>query len=276
MSDLALGLIWFVPSLVFLILISLKVFDEDKKVDISKFLDTVYKARGGLFVLLLVFLSVKIENTLKDFYPIGIKATEWFYQVEGVQHIVFLQNHLGHYLLVNTASIFYILGLTYFVVFTPVFFLARADKEHFNMFSKLLMVNYFFILPGYFIFYVKVTSLYAPEVSPIMYSNDQYYAILHLINRLSNSFPSGHISISLSITLFTLLKAKLKRFGYFGIIFTIMTGFVIIYLGVHWVLDIPAGFLIGIFAYWSVTRGKWDFLFEPIIEFFEEKTKDLG
>ncbi len=277
MTPLIKGLLWFVPSLFVLILISMKVFDEDYKVDLSRFKDSLWVSRGGLFILLLVFIGVKTENTIKDFTDLGgIEATNWFYQFEGVSHIVFLQNHLDNFLIINTASIFYTLGLTFFVVFTPIFFLARHEEENFMFFSKALLVNYMFILPGYFLLKVTVTSLHAPEVDPIMYSNDQYYAILYLINRLTNCFPSGHISISLTITLLGLFKAKLKRFGIFGIAFTISTAFVIIYLGVHWLTDIVAGVLIGSFTYWAVKNGKVDFIFDPIIEFFEDKTEGFS
>ncbi len=277
MTPLIKGLTWFIPSLVILILISLKVFDEDHKVDLSRFKDSLWVSRGGLFILLLVFLGVKTENTIKDFTQLGgIKATSWFYNFEGVGHIVYLQNHLDNFFIINTASIFYTLGLTFFVVFTPIFFLARHEKDNFMFFSKALLVNYFFILPGYFLLHVKVTSLYAPEVDQIMYSKEQYYAILYLINRLSNCFPSGHISISLTITLLGLFKAKLKRFGAFGVAFTISTGFVIIYLGVHWLTDIVAGVMIGSFTYWAVKTGKVDFIFDPIITFFENKTEHLS
>ncbi len=274
MNALILGLSWFIPALVALIFIGLKVFDENNQVDFQKMRNTIWKARGGMFILLIVAIAIKIENTVKDIYPVGIKATKWFYQFEGVEHILFLQNHLDQIIVIHSASLFYILGLTFLVVFMPVFFLSRGDTDNFLLFSKALMVNYFFILPGYFLLHVEVTSVYPPAgVQKIMYSHDQYYAILYLINRLSNCFPSGHISISLTITLLVLFKTKLKRLSYFSIIFTIMTGFVIIYLGVHWLIDIPAGFLIGLFAFWSVKEGKFDFLFDPIIEFFEEKTE---
>jgi len=270
------ALLWFIPSLVFLLLVGLKIFDEDRKVSLKNFPNIIWDVRGGLFLLLLVYIALKIENTVKDFYTVGIKATEFFYRVEGVEHIVFLQNHLDHYLIIESASLFYTLGLFYLVVFAPLFFMFRGEKENFNLFSKMLMVNYFFLIPSYFILHVVVTSYHAPEVSPLLYSNDQQLALLHMINRLDNCFPSGHISVSLTITFLALFKAKLKRLGYFGIVFTALTGVVILYLGVHWALDIPAGVALGVFAYWSVIRGKWDFLFDPIVNFFEEKTAKLG
>jgi membrane-associated phospholipid phosphatase len=276
MNALILALIWFIPSLVFLILIGLKIFDEDHKVELDNFPDIIWDVRGGLFLLLLVYIALKVENTVKDHFNVGIKATEWFYQVEGVEHIVFLQNHLDHFLIIEFSSLFYTLGLFYLVVFAPLFFMFRGEKENFNLFSKMLIVNYLFLIPSYFIFHVMVTSYYAPEVAPLLYSNDQQLALLHMINRLDNCFPSGHISVSLTITFLALFKAKLKRLGYFGIVFTALTGVVILYLGVHWALDIPAGIALGIFAYWSVIKGKWDFLFDPIMDFFEKKTAKLS
>lgn len=275
MNTLTTALLWFVPSLVFLLLISLKIFDEDSKVRLDNFPDIIWDVRGGLFLLLLVYIALKIENTVKDFFSVGIKATGWFYRVEGVGHIVFLQNHLNQPWIIESTSLFYTLGLFYLVVFAPLFFMFRGEKKNFNLFSKMLMVNYFFLIPSYFILHVVVTSYYAPEVAPLLYSNDQQLALLHMINRLDNCFPSGHISVSLTITFLALFKAKLKRLGYFGIIFTALTGVVILYLGVHWALDIPAGIALGIFAYWSVIEGKWDFLFDPLMEFFEGRTEDL-
>lgn len=272
MNELISALIWFLPSLALLLVISLKLFDEDGKVDFKNFPETFWKVRGGLFLILLVYIALKIENTVKDHYEVGIKATGWFYQVEGVEHIVFLQNSLDHFLVVKTSSLFYTLGLFYLVVFVPLFFMLRDEKGIFNLFSKMLMINYLFLIPAYFILHVVVTSYYAPEVAPLLYSNDQQLALLHLINRLDNCFPSGHISISLTITCLALFKAKLKWLGYFGIVFTALTAFVILYLGVHWALDIPAGIALGLFAYWSVIKGKWDFIFDPILDSFEKKT----
>ncbi|MBS3816905.1 MAG: phosphatase PAP2 family protein [Candidatus Thermoplasmatota archaeon] len=270
------GLAWFIPALIFLVLISLRLFDEDNKVDLGSLKKIIWETRGGAFILLLIALAVKVENFVKDqTHFVGFEATSLFYQIEGVEHVVFLQNHLGKWLIINSASLFYILGLTYFVVFIPLFYLARGEKENFLFFSKGLAVNYMFILPGYFLLHVTVTSYQAGAVEPVMYSNEQYLAILKLINRLSNCFPSGHVSISLTITLIALFKAKLKRLGIFGIIFTVLTGFVIIFLGVHWLLDIVAGVIVGVVSYHLVSEGKLDFIFDPIMNFFERKTEHL-
>lgn len=275
MNALLKGLLWFVPTLIFLVIISLLFFDEDRKINLGEFKDTLIEARGGLFILALVALAIKIENLLFDIQPIGIHATNFFYNLEGVSHVIFLQNLLDNFYLIHSFSLFYVLGLTYFVVFTPVFLLTRGDKDMFVLFSKAFAVNYMFILPGYLFLHVTVTSFYAPDVQPLLYSHPQYYEILRLINRQSNCFPSGHISISLTITLIGVYQLRLKRFAVFSVIFTLLTAFSIIYLGVHWLLDIPAGIAVGMFAYWSTSSGKFDLIFDPLIQFFEKRTQSL-
>lgn len=189
--------------------------------------------------------------------------------------MVFLQEKLTHPAVIHSSSIFYVLGLTFFVFFTPLFFFLRDEKKMLELFSKCLAVNYMFILPGYFLLHVLVTSYYSPAVKPLVYSHPQYLEILRLINRQTNCFPSGHISISLTMTLIFMYSTRLKKAAYFGVIFTVLTAFVIIYLGVHWLSDIPAGVAVGLFAYTSVSSGRMDFIFDPIVEFAEKTTESL-
>ncbi len=264
MNPLIQGLMWFVPSLIILIIVSLKIFDEDGRVSIADMKKKFVKSSTAILILILIALAVKIENFIFDIRPLGTDVTWWFYETEGVAHVVFFQEHLTHPVIVHSLSLFYILGLTFFVVFVPLFFFLRKDISNLELFAKALAVNYMFILPGYLLLDVTVTSFYAPKVEPLMYGHPQYLAILRMINRQSNCFPSGHMSISLTMTLIALFSARLKRLGYFGVIFTVLTGFVIIYLGVHWLLDIPAGVAIGIFAYWGTSTGRLEPLFKPV------------
>lgn len=272
MDALLKGLLWFIPSLIALIAISLKFFDEDGRVDFSNIGCKLWRSRGSIFILFLVGLSVKIENWVHDIHPSGLNVTHIFYDLEGAAVIVFLQESLTHPFIIHASSIFYVLGLTFFVIFTPLFFFLRGEAKMVELFAKCLAVNYMFILPGYFLLNVLVTSYYSPLVEPLVYSHPQYLEILRLINRQTNCFPSGHISISLTMTLIFLYSTKLKRAAYFGIIFTALTAFVIIYLGVHWLSDIPAGVALALFAYSAVSSGRMDFIFDPLIRFAEKVT----
>ncbi len=275
MDPLYKGALWFFPSLILLIILSVLFFDEHKKIDLHSLKHSLWDSRGALFLMTIVALSLQIENLIQDLYEPGFRVTEWFYRVEGVSHIVWLQENLDYYLLIHASSIFYVLGLSFFLSMIPVFLILRCESKLLEEFSKALAVNYIFIIPGYLLFHLVVTSYYVQEVEPLLYMHPQYNAIIQLTNRQVNCMPSGHTSIPFTISLFALYRIKAKRLAIFGFIFTGLTIFVIIYLGVHWLLDIPAGRAVAVIAYWTASRGKLDFIFDKIIKPFEKYTEKI-
>lgn len=277
MPPLYKGLLWFIPALIILLGISFLIFDEDGKTDLKSIKSNLWRARSGFLILFIVSGLLQLENYIHDIHPPGFRVTWWFYSIEGVGHVVWLQQTLDNYYLIHSSSIFYILGLSYFVIFTPIFFLIRCEIDIFEQFCKALTVNYMFLLPGYLLLHVLVTSYYRPdEVQALLYDIPQYEALVLLTNRQSNCFPSGHISIPLTITLITRYKTKLRILEMMGFIFVIITGFVIIYLGIHWLIDIPAGIAVAIFAYWSTSSGRIDIIFDKITKPFERWTETLN
>ncbi|MEF8873404.1 MAG: phosphatase PAP2 family protein [Candidatus Thermoplasmatota archaeon] len=275
MTPLTKGLLWFLPGLTILILISLFIFDEDGKMreNARKVKSSLWKARGGIFLLLLVVLALQIANLITEVYETGFRVTSWVYKLEGSSHAIWLQQNLNNPFLVHSSSIFYVLGLAFFVAFFPVYFILRNEVDLFEQLSKALAVNYMFLIPGYLLLHLVVPSYHDPAgVEPLTYSNEQYNALILLINRQTNCFPSGHTSIPFTLTLIALYSAKLKRLGIFGIVFTILTVFVIIFLGIHWLIDIPGGIALALFAYWSTSTGKMDLIFRPLIDGFKDLT----
>lgn len=275
MTPLVKGLLWFIPGLIILVVISFIFFDEDGKTDLTLLKTHLWNARGGFLILLLITLFLQLENFVHDIHTPGFRVTWWFYNLEGVGHVVWLQQTFYNHYLIHASSIFYVLGLSYFVIFAPLFFLIRAEPGIFDQFCKALAVNYMFLLPGYFILHVVVTSYYSPEVQAFLYDVPQYNALVLLTNRQTNCFPSGHISIPLTITLIAKYRAGLKKLQIMGFIFVIVTVFVIIYLGIHWLIDIPAGVAVAIFAYWSTSNGRSDFVFDKVTVPFERWTEKL-
>ncbi len=277
MDPLIQGLLWFIPGLIVLIVIALFVFDEDGKLreNFSDLKTSLWQSRGALFLAFLVFIALQIENLIQDLFEPGLRITEEVYALEGVSHIVWLQENLGFSWLIHSFSIFYILGLSFFVAFIPVFFILRNEIDLLEEFSKALAVNYIFLIGGYLLLHLVVTSDYSGDVQAFLYDIPQYEELVLLTNRQTNCFPSGHTSIPLTITLIALFSAKLKRLAIFGAVFTALTIFVIIYLGIHWLIDIPAGIAVAIFAYWVASNGKMDFVFQPIIDSFKKLTSGM-
>ncbi len=275
MSPLYKGLLWFLPGLTILVVISLFIFDEDGKMreNAAKVKSSFWKARGGIFLILLVGLALEITNLINDLYEPGFRVTSWVYELEGVSHIILLQQNLDNPFLVHSSSIFYVLGLSFFVAFFPFYFILRNEIDLFEQLSKALAVNYMFLIPSYLLLHLVVPSFHDPAgVEPLIYSNEQYHSLILLINRQTNCFPSGHTSLPFTMTLIALYSAKLKRLGIFGIVFTIFTGFVIIFLGIHWLIDIVGGVALAFFAYWSTATGKIDPIFRPFIGGFKKFT----
>lgn len=275
MDPLIKGLLWFITGMVITILAGLVIFDEDGKVSTRSLKTSLWNSRKVLPLFGLVALALKIENTLQDIYAPGFRVTEWVYQFEGVSHIVWLQENLDYYLLIHGSSIFYVLGLSFFLTLAPIFFWLRRELDILEDFSKALVINYIFLISGYLSIHLVVTSHYAPEVTALLYNQPQYNAVIQLTNRQVNCMPSGHISLPTTITLFAMYRAKLKRLSIFGIVFTIFTAFVIIFLGVHWLIDIPAGLAVALTAYWVSTKGKLDPIFDKITGTFEKYTEIL-
>lgn len=277
MDPLQKGLLWFLPGLIVLILISLYVFDEDGKVreNASKVKSSLWKARGGIFLIFLVVLALQIENLINDLYEPGFRVTSWVYELEGTSHVIWLQQNLNNIFLVHFSSIFYVLGISFFIAFVPIFFILRDDIGLFEQFSKALAVNYMFLIPGYLLLHIVVTSYHSPGVEPLIYSNEQYNALILMANRQTNCFPSGHTSIPSTITLISFYSAKLKRLEVFSIAFTIFTIFVIIFLGIHWLTDIVGGIALAFFAYWSTSTGKMDPVFKPFMDSFKNLTNRI-
>jgi len=274
MHDALVGLLWFVPSIAILIAIGIIVFDEDKKfknVNWSEGFNRVKKYRHYIFLLMIIVIGVKIENIIQDMLPIFPNFTYLFYNIEGNGIILFLQQYLKNHFLINMLSVFYLVSFSYIVVFTPFLFILRDDEETLKSITYAMVINYMILIPFYIFFNVSVTSHYPPDtlVKPLLYSNHQYRELILLMDRLTDNFPSGHISIPFSLFLSTYLLTKLKRYKIFLGLVVAFIAFSIVYLGIHWILDIIGGLLLGAFSYWAANNKKIRSFFDRFICFLK-------
>ncbi len=276
MEPIHQALIWFVPGLIVLICASILIFDEDNKVNIDSFKRSLWRSRGPLSLIFVIGLALQVENLLQDLFEPGFRVSDAVYRFEGVSHIVWMQETLDNQILVHASSIFYVLGFSFFVAMIPIFFMLREEIELVDEFAKALTVNYIFLIAGYLSLHLVVTSHQSGAVDALMYEHEQYYALIQLVNRPVNCWPSGHTSIPFTITLISVYSTKLKRLSRFSMVFTAITIIIILYLGVHWVIDIPGGIMVGIIAYWVASKGKLDSVFEKITDPVEKYTSILA
>jgi len=274
MGPVLRALIWFLPALVLLVIIALPLFDEDGKLrrNYDDFDSSLWKARGGILILSLVFLALQIENLIQDSYEPGLRMSQQFYSFSGVSHVVWLQENLANGVVIHFFSLFYLVGLPFLLAFIPTFFLLRGENDLFELYAKAVAVNMVCLIVAYLSFHVWIPAFQSESVLPLMHEIPQYEGIIKLVNRQVNSFPSGHTSLTFTLMLIALYKTELKRLAWFGVAFTVLTVFAITFLGSHWFVDVLGGMAVGSFAYWITSTGKIDPFFEPIMERFDRLT----
>ncbi|MCJ7606667.1 MAG: phosphatase PAP2 family protein, partial [Thermoplasmata archaeon] len=134
--------------------------------------------------------------------------------------------------------------------FTPILILALDDRRTFRRYSIAMLLNYMVLMPFYLFFPVSVTGFYADSgVTPLLYIDTNWGRVVTSVDPLDNDFPSGHVSLIVT-TLLVLVAAgrDYKTYYYFVGLATAAIVFAVLYLGVHWIADVFAGFLLAVGA----------------------------
>ncbi|MEM1513686.1 MAG: phosphatase PAP2 family protein [Candidatus Thermoplasmatota archaeon] len=258
------ALLWYIPLLIILMIAGMFIFDEGKKISRRTCFQRVKNCKGYFLILILVMVMIKIENILQDNFSFGHDFTPVIYEIEGTNFIIFLQNSIKNQIFIHFVSIFYLISFMYVIIFTPIIFILRGEKKFAKISTYAILINYLVLIPFYLFFNVSVTSSY-PDVKPLLYSNEQYMSLVLLVDRLTDNFPSGHISVLVSIFLVNLSHPDMRRYKIFVFLTTIFMPFVILYLGIHWLMDIFSGFILAVASYFIATNEKVCELFDKII-----------
>jgi hypothetical protein len=108
---------------------------------------------------------------------------------------------------------------------------------------------YILAVPFYLFFNVRVTGDYIPMMDTIAYDlTPEIHNWFTQIDPFTNGMPSLHIGLPFAIWLTYELWDEDNRWIIFRralVVYIALTGFAILYLGIHWVLDILGGIIIG-------------------------------
>ncbi|MBC7081275.1 MAG: phosphatase PAP2 family protein [Thermoplasmatales archaeon] len=258
------ALLWYISLLLVLMCIGILIFDEERKISRKTCYRRVKDGMGYLIILIFVMVMIKIENILQDNFSIGRDFTPLIYGIEGTSHIVFLQNLINNNFFIHFVSVFYLVSFMYVIIFTPIIFILRGEENFAKISTYAILINYLVLVPFYLFFNVSVTSSY-PEVKPILYSNPNYMSLVLLADRLTDNFPSGHISVLVPLSLIVFSHPNMKRYKILVFFTTIFMPFVILYLGIHWLMDIFSGLILGISSYFIAKNEKASKFFDKII-----------
>ncbi|MEC7255383.1 MAG: phosphatase PAP2 family protein [Candidatus Thermoplasmatota archaeon] len=181
----------------------------------------------------------------------GLDMTPWIYAIEG-DLVLHVQKFFEAQWLTVTLTHFYVAGFM-FICYVSVFYFAYFDDRWMaDRVTLTIAWVYILAVPFYLFFNVRVTGAYIPEMETLAYSlNPEISDWFRRIDPFTNCMPSLHIGIPYAVWL------CIKRFDhderwvlYRKIVlgYVILTIFTIIYLGIHWILDIAGGMIVASFA----------------------------
>ena len=225
--------------------------------------------------ILILFMIYNAKDGLDEVDRIlmastGLDMTPWIYAIEG-DLVLHIQKFFEAEWLTVTLTHFYVAGFM-FICYVSVFYFAYFDDRWMADRVTLTIVwVYILAVPFYLFFNVRVTGAYIPEMDTLAYSlNPEISDWFHRIDPFTNCMPSLHIGIPYAVWL------CIKRFDhderwalYRKIVFAyfLLTVFTIIYLGIHWILDIAGGMIVA-----SIAMNLADKTSKPVWSILDERT----
>jgi membrane-associated phospholipid phosphatase len=177
----------------------------------------------------------------------NLDMTAWIYAIEG-DLVLRIQEAFEARWLSIALTHFYVAGFM-FICYVSVFYVAYFD-DRWMADRIVLSIAWVYILavPFYLFFNVRVTGDVIPGMETIAYDLTPEIADwFRRIDPFTNGMPSLHIGIPFVVWLCLLRydeDRRWTRYRHTVLLYTVITAFTILYLGIHWISDIVGGLLI--------------------------------
>ena len=186
-----------------------------------------------------------------------LDMTPYVYAIEG-DIVLWVQQAMRSPILDEALTHFYVMGFmtaTFASFLYPIYFDDRhmADRVSLSMFWVYVLA-----IPFYLFFNVGVTGNHIPQMQTIAYDlTPEINNWFTRIDPYTNGMPSLHIGLPFAIWL-TMQRwdddGRWHRYRNFLMGFILLTALSIVYLGIHWVVDIIGGMVVAIIAVEITTR----------------------
>ena len=242
------------------------------KLTLSGFVDFIRRYWLHLLIALVIYNAKdwldQIDRMLMA--RTGLDMTPYIYAIEGDLVVLFQDAFRAAWLDVFMTH-FYIAGFM-FITYASIFYVTYFDDRWMaDRVALCVAWVYLLAIPFYLFFNVRVTGFYIEDMDAIAYTlNPEIEDWFRRIDAFTNCMPSLHIAVPFAIWL-TFRKhdhdGRWSRFQNMTLGYIILTAFAIIYLGIHWFVDIIGGMILATFAVSLMEKTN-----DPVWKIFDERT----
>ncbi len=159
----------------------------------------------------------------------------------------FVYNFTNYWIpgLLHFFVIIYIFVYIFSLWFAPLYFLLADKKQSLKTLAYGFLIIYIIALPFYL--FLPITNVYTYYNHPSAFETvlSSINNFFYLTTTTNNCLPSLHTAMTILIAYCFSLTGN-KKLKYFGILLAISVIISVVYLSIHWLIDIFVGFLISL------------------------------
>ena len=267
-------LTWLISALTIGVLLMPLVKPPWAKVTVHGFIDFLRRYWLHLAIVLLIYNAKdfldEIDRILMANTDGMLNMTPWIYAIEG-DMALWVQDTFYSDWMTALMTHFYVVGFMV-ICYVSIFYFAYFDDRYMaDRISLTIFWVYVLAIPFYLFFNVHVTGNFIPGMETLAYDhtpeiNDWF----HRIDPLTNGMPSLHIGFPFAVWLCLLrfdTDGRWKIYRRIVFLYVLLTAFCILYLGIHWFMDIIGGMVVAAIAVSIANK-----MSGPMWKIFDERT----
>lgn len=226
-----LAIIFFIP----------KDFFRQKNIDLKNLFK---KNFFPILIILLVVFFHLIEVNILDSIATKQINKDYANLIEKIEgNIVYSFTNYWNQIMIVFFVLIYIAVYPFTLWFTPIYFFLKNEQNALKQLAYGLLIIYIISLPFYF--FMPITNVYTfygmpSALESVIPSVENFF---YSTTTTNNCLPSLHTAMTILIA-YTVSRIDNKRYLYFTLTIMFLVLISVLYLAIHWMLDVLAGILL--------------------------------